>query len=113
MLTLNIVMLVLMSITKEKMRTIKGIDPCKEHKHLKMDCQEDMGNRTPVDKQIVYLEDISNSGEWCYPSNFRLPDGSYLTKYSGYPHPDITEAKERWLVWQWLNVVTIGSALNQ
>ena len=48
MLKVNIVMLVLISVTEVKMRKMKGIDPCIEHKHFKMDCEEDMGNRMPV-----------------------------------------------------------------
>ena len=61
MLKINIVMLVLISVIEVKMRKIKGTDPCIEHKHFKMDCEEDMGNRMPVDEQIVYLE--SNTKE--------------------------------------------------
>ena len=61
MLKVNIVMLVLISVSKVMMRKIKGLDPCIEHKHFKMDCEEDIGNWMPVNEQIVYLE--SNAKE--------------------------------------------------
>ena len=64
MLKEYIAMLVLISVTEVKMRKIQGIDLCIEHKHFKMDCEEYMGNRMPVNEQIVYLESKTKEAEW-------------------------------------------------
>lgn len=110
MFELFIITLLVFSVTNVPLKD--DDHPCVGNPLTLDQCQEDMGNKKPVDKQIIYLEDIERPGHWYFP--YEHFNGEFYIDVHPHPKDDIIETEERWAAWKWRqcrsNIVCLESA---